>query len=81
MLRRRLRCFCANGHAKIKNEFVGSDSAAGELPALAAIAVGDADTTWHLPPQHNQLISERGVLCLKPALRLEWRNHDGQDKI
>jgi hypothetical protein len=23
MLSRRLRCFCANGHAKIKNEFCG----------------------------------------------------------
>ena len=32
----------------------------------------------HLPPQHNQLISERGVLCLKPALRLEWRDQGGQ---
>jgi hypothetical protein len=36
--------------------------------------------TFHLSPLHNQLISERGVLCFKPALRLEWRDHDGQDK-
>ena len=45
-----------------------------------AIAVAEADTARHLSPQHNQLISERGVLCFKPALRLEWRDHDGQDK-
>ena len=38
MLRQQLRCFCANGHAKIKNEFTGSDSVAGELPALAGRA-------------------------------------------
>jgi hypothetical protein len=39
-----------------------------------------ADATSYLPPQNNQLISERGVL-LKPVPRLEWRDQDGQDKI
>jgi hypothetical protein len=34
-----------------------------QLDKDQAIAVGDADTTCYLPPQHNQLISERGVLC------------------
>jgi hypothetical protein len=51
-----------------------------QLDKKEAIAVGQADATSYLPPQNNQLISERGVLCLKPARRLEWRDQDGQDK-
>jgi hypothetical protein len=51
-----------------------------QLDKDQAIAVGEADATSHLPPQHNQLISEGGVFCLKPALRLEWRDQGGQDK-
>ena len=39
-----------------------------------------ADAACHLPPQHNQLISERGVLCLKPALRLERRSQNVPEK-
>jgi hypothetical protein len=34
----------------------------------------------HLTPQNDQLMSERRVLCFKPALRLEWRGQDGQDE-
>src|SRR6266545_8274780 len=34
-----------------------------------AIAVRELDATSHLPPQHGQLMPERGVLCLKSALR------------
>jgi hypothetical protein len=29
-------------------------------------------------PQNDQLMSERRVLGFKPALRLEWRDQDGQ---
>jgi hypothetical protein len=33
-----------------------------------------------LAPQNYQLMSERRILGLKPALRLEWRRQNGQDK-
>jgi hypothetical protein len=52
-----------------------------QLDKGQAIAVGKADATSDLAPQNNQLISERGVLCLKPDLRLEWRDQDGQENI
>jgi len=29
----------------------------------------------------RQLMSERRILCLKPALRLELRGQDGQNKV
>jgi hypothetical protein len=31
-----------------------------------------------IAPQNDQLMSERRVLGFKPALRLEWRDQDGQ---
>jgi hypothetical protein len=31
-------------------------------------------------PQNNQLMPEHRILCLKPALRLEWRGQNDQDK-
>src|ERR1019366_3660489 len=31
-------------------------------------------------PQNDQLMSENRVLCLKSALRLEWRGQNGQDE-
>jgi hypothetical protein len=34
----------------------------------------------HFAPQTNQLMSERGILSLKPGVRLEWRGQDGQVK-
>jgi hypothetical protein len=42
------------------------------------IAIREPDATAHLPPQYDQLMSERSVLCLKSALRLEWRSEQGQ---
>jgi hypothetical protein len=48
---------------------------------INTIAVGKADATSHFAPQNHQLTSEHGILCLKPDLRLEWRDQDGQDKI
>ena len=43
-----------------------------ELDEEQAIAVREVDATAHLALQHDQLMSERGILCFKPALRLEW---------
>jgi len=34
----------------------------------------------HLAPQNYQLMSERRILCLKPALRLERCRQNGQDE-
>jgi hypothetical protein len=39
-----------------------------ELDEEQAIAIGKVNTTAHLALQHNQLMSERGILCFKPAL-------------
>jgi hypothetical protein len=36
--------------------------------------------TAHLPPQYDQLMSERGVLCLKSGLRLKRRGEQGQEE-
>jgi hypothetical protein len=38
-----------------------------------AIAVRELDPTTHLALKHNQLTSERGILCLKSADRFERR--------
>src|SRR5262249_38196869 len=45
-----------------------------------AIPIRKLDTTAHLPPQYDQLTSERHVLCLKSALRLEWRDQEDQQE-
>ena len=46
----------------------------------AAVAVREVDTTTHLPLHYDQLMSERRVLCLKSALRLERRGEQGQEE-
>ena len=51
-----------------------------QLDKEPAIAVRELDPAPQLAPQHDQLMSERRVLCLKSALRLEWRGQDGQDE-
>jgi hypothetical protein len=38
------------------------------------------DATAHLPPQYDQLTLESHVLWLKSALRLEWRDGQGQEE-
>jgi hypothetical protein len=38
-----------------------------------AIPIRELDATTHPPLQHNQLMSECRILCLKSALRLEQR--------
>jgi hypothetical protein len=45
-----------------------------------AIAVRQPDATAHFTPQHDQLMSERRVLCLKSALRLERRGEQRQEE-
>src|ERR1700686_5297024 len=52
-----------------------------ELNEKPAIAVRQLGPPPHLTPQDNQLMSERRILCLKPALRLEWRSQNGQYKV
>jgi hypothetical protein len=43
-----------------------------------AIVVREVDPTAHLTLQHDQLMSECGILCFKPALRFEWRGQQRQ---
>ena len=42
------------------------------------ITIREPDTAAHLPPQYDELMSERSALCLKSALRLERRDKEGQ---
>jgi hypothetical protein len=44
------------------------------------ITISEPDAATHLPPQYDQLMSERSVLCLKSALRLERRGEQGQEE-
>ena len=45
-----------------------------------AIPVRELDATAYPPLQHNQLMSERRVLCRKSVLRLERRDEQGQEE-
>src|SRR5260370_41592517 len=45
-----------------------------------AIPIRELDATAHPPPQHNQLMPECRVLCLKSALRLERRSEHGHEE-
>jgi len=38
------------------------------------------DATANLPPQYDQLTSERRILCLKSVLRFERRGEQGQEE-
>jgi hypothetical protein len=51
-----------------------------QLDEEPTIVVCELDAATQLPPQYNHLMSERGILCLKPQLRLEWRGQDGQNE-
>ena len=51
-----------------------------QLDQEQAIAVRELDATAHPPPQHDHLMSERRVLCLKSALRLERRGEQGKEE-
>ena len=49
-----------------------------QLDEEQTITIREPDAATHLPPQYDQLMSERSVLCLKSALRLERRDEQGQ---
>jgi hypothetical protein len=44
------------------------------------IAVSEGDESAHLALQHDQLMSERGILCFKSALGLEERGSQVKDE-
>src|ERR1700716_4590411 len=46
--------------------------AAIELNEEPAVVVREPSPALQLKPQDHQLMSERGILSLKPDLRLEW---------
>jgi hypothetical protein len=46
-----------------------------EEPAIVVRKVG---SPYHLSLQNDQLMSKYRILSLKPALRLEWQNQNGQ---
>jgi hypothetical protein len=50
-----------------------------QLDKEPAIAVREPDPPLHLTPQDDQLMSERRILCFKPALRLAWRGHENKE--
>src|SRR5260221_9518366 len=67
-----------------------SEPGAGQKPArcqrtivsgrMIVTALRTVDATAHLALQHDQLMSERRILCFKPALRLKERgNHVQQE--
>jgi hypothetical protein len=43
-----------------------------ELNEEPAVIVRETSPAVQLAPQDHQLMSERGILSLKPDLRLEW---------
>jgi hypothetical protein len=43
-----------------------------ELNEEPAVVVRETSPALQLTPQDRQLMSERGILSLKPDLRLEW---------
>ena len=51
-----------------------------QLDEEQTITIRKPDAATHLPPQYDQLMSERSVLCLKSALRLERRDEQGQEE-
>jgi len=51
-----------------------------QLDEEQTITIREPDAATHLPPQYDQLMSERSVLCLKSALRLERRGEQGQEE-
>src|SRR5208283_5210474 len=51
-----------------------------ELDEKPTVGVRQPGPTLHLASQNNQLLPERRILGLKPALRLAWRSQHGQHK-
>lgn len=51
-----------------------------KLDKEPAVVVREPGPAVHFTPQDDQLMSERRILCLKPALRLEWRGQGGENE-
>ena len=51
-----------------------------ELDKGPAVAIRQPSPAPHFAPQNDQLLSERRILRLEPALGLEWRSQHGQKK-
>ena len=51
-----------------------------EMDEEPPIAIRKLGPPLQLASQDDQLMSERRILRLKPALRLEWRGQDGQNE-
>ena len=51
-----------------------------QLDEEPTITVREPDAATHPPPQYDQLMSERSILCLKSALRLERQGQQGQEE-
>src|ERR1700720_5024538 len=51
-----------------------------QLDEEPTIVAREPDAATKRAPQNNQLMSERGILSLKPDLRPEQRGQHGQDK-
>jgi len=51
-----------------------------QLNEKQTVTVLEPDAATHLSPQYEKLTSERGILCLKSALRLERRGEQGQQE-
>jgi hypothetical protein len=51
-----------------------------QLDEEQAVAIREVNTTSHLALQHSQLMTERGILCLKPAPRLERRGEQRKEE-
>jgi hypothetical protein len=49
-----------------------------QLDEEQTITIREPDTAAHLPPQYDELMPERRVLCLKSALRIKRRDEQGQ---
>jgi hypothetical protein len=47
-----------------------------QLDKELAVIVREPNAAGHLAPQNDQLMSKRRILCLKSAIRLEWRGQD-----
>jgi hypothetical protein len=57
----------------------------GRKPAIQldkepAVVVRQPGHALDRTPQYDQLMPENRILCLKPALRLEWCGQDSQDE-
>jgi hypothetical protein len=43
------------------------------------VGIRQRDPSLQLAPQHDQLMSQHCIFCLKPAVRLEWRGQESKE--